>query len=430
MRILYVARQPPVALDNGSRIRTNALVRQLARSASVHLLAFASQPGSGMAAETEERVAEALPELEAVTLVAPRRGAKRRLQLETLAGRGSYLFRQHRSGAMRTAIERSIDRLRPDLVHFDNLLLGGFGAVVPGSLVRTIAPENVDSVLLQRMGDTSASRLRGALYAREARLLAGWEAAHLPAFDLCLAVSEEDRRTFAALGARAICIPNGVARHPRPAPARPLPAGEPLKLLFVGSGTYEPNRTGVAWFIERVLPLAGCQLEPQLTLVGSGWEGFAGRRCQVAGRVESLDPYYTGHDVALVPLRSGGGSRLKVAEALAKGIPLLGTHVGLEGYPLEPGVHALFGDTPEELAAGLRRLEQQLRTETAIVDRQITAGFQLVERFFWDEIGSALTRAYAAEVARRDAAPARAHTLGAAHRAGRQAREPESVVGP
>lgn len=425
MKILFVARQPPVALDNGSRIRTHALVCELAARARVELLAFDTQPGSTMAHETCERVLEALPAVERVTLIAPRRASKRRLQLQTLAGGGSYLLRQHRSAAMSAALAQSVERFRPDLVHFDNLMLGEFAPEVKGPALRAIAPENVDSMLLRRMAETTDSRLRSLLYRREARLLARWEASHLRDFDLCVAVSEEDRRWFAALGANALCIPNGVARHAPPPPLRPLAHGRPLRLLFVGSGSYEPNRTGVAWFVEHVLPLARCRSQPQLTLVGSGWEAFAERGCRVAGHVASLEPLYASHDVALVPLLSGGGSRLKVAEALAKGVPLLGTKVGLEGYPLS-FEHALIADTPQGLAAQLEWLERSLIDDLDAVQRQVSAGFRLVEDFFWDEIGARLADAYSAALARSRHGAARRGL--APRRPGEQARETQRVL--
>jgi Glycosyltransferase len=117
--------------------------------------------------------------------------------------------------------------------------------------------------------------------------------------------------------------------------------------------------------------------------------------------VPSLDTYYASHHVALVPLRSGGGSRLKVAEALAKGVPVLGTSVGLEGYPLEPGIHALFADAAKDFAAQIQLLDERFRHDPQAVDRQIAAGFRLVQQFFWDEIGARLADVYADAIARK-----------------------------
>jgi glycosyltransferase involved in cell wall biosynthesis len=251
------------------------------------------------------------------------------------------------------------------------------------------------------MAETTDSPLRRRLYAREGQLLKRWEDARLRNYDLCLAVSEDDAQHFAKLGANAVCIPNGVSRHPTPKPVVPLRDAEPMRLLFVGSGSYEPNRIGIAWFIDSVLPLLVSQMAVELTLVGSGWDLQDQPHCRIMGRVASLDPYYESHHAAIVPLRAGGGSRLKVAEAIAKGVPLVGTTVGLEGYPLDPGVHALVGDTPQDLATHLRRLRRALREDTAAVDRQVAAAFGVIERFFWGEIGDRLITVYGEAIARK-----------------------------
>jgi glycosyltransferase involved in cell wall biosynthesis len=405
MRVLFLARQPPVSLDNGSRIRTHALVSQLADAAAVHLLAFDTQPGSTLPRQSVDSVVRALPRLEAVTLVRPRVTSKRRMQIETLFGAGSYLFRQHRSAPMARALARVIDTFQPDLLHCDNLLLGEFARAVPPTVVTAIAPENVESHLMRRMAETTDSPLRRRLYAREGQLLKRWEDASLRNYDLCLAVSEDDAQHFAKLGANAVCIPNGVSPHPIPKPVVPLRDGEPMRLLFVGSGSYEPNRIGVAWFIDSVLPLLVSQMAVELTLVGSGWEEQNHAHCHIMGHVASLDAYYETHHAAIVPLRAGGGSRLKVAEAIAKGVPLVGTSVGLEGYPLDPGVHALVGDTPQDLATHLRWLCDALRGDSAAVDRQVAAAFGVIERFFWDEIGDRLITVYGEAIARKHGLP-------------------------
>jgi glycosyltransferase involved in cell wall biosynthesis len=401
VRVLFLARQPPIPLDNGGRIRAQALASELSAITRLHFIAFDGSVGTDLSCESEATVAAALPRAEGITMVPRQKARKRRLQLQTMLGDRSYGFRLHASPAMTRAMVDVIDSFKPDVLHCNSMLLGDIARLAPRSVVRTIAPENVESVLMRRMANTTDTQLRRRLYTKEAKLLQHWEAAHLAGFDLCLGVSEEDTRWFAGMGANAVCVPNGVARHPAPRRVSPLEDDEPLRLLFVGNGSWEPNRTGMTWFVKHALPALRCRVPPQVTVVGSDWDWLDHPRCTTVGRVPSLDTYYASHHVALVPLLSGGGSRLKVAEAFAKGLPVVGTSVGLEGYPLKPGVHALFADAPEDFAAHIEWLDEKFRDHPSAIDRQIVAGFRLVEGFFWDRIGARLAEVYADAIARK-----------------------------
>jgi len=302
------------------------------------------------------------------------------------------------------ATRNVIESFKPDLVHCNCMMLGDLALLASARLVRAIAPENVESLLVARMASTTDTRLRRVLYTREAKLIRRWETSHLAAFDLCLGVSDGDTRAFADLGANAICVPNGVARHPMPPPVATLRDDEPLKLLLVGDGGSESSRVGLVWFVNDVIPRLRCRISPRLTVVGAGWDWLDHPMCNVIGHVPSVAPYYESHHAALVPQLSGGGSRLKVAEALAKGVPVVGTSVALEGYSLQPDVHALFGDTPDELAACIHRLDVTFRSDIEAVRCQVAAGFDLVQRFFWDEIGAQLVEVYRETLSRKRAA--------------------------
>ena len=401
MKILFFSRQPPIPLDNGARMRTHALANELAASSRLHFLSWNTQPGNALARESHEAVAAALPEAEAVELIPRPKREKRRLQVETMLFGRSYGFRTHAHKPMARALLRAIEDFEPDLLHCDDLLLGDLARLAPSSIVRVMALHNIESLLMARMADTTDEQFRRKLYLKEAELQRRWERAHLPEFDLCTCVFSEDANHVTALGANAVCVPNGVDRHQKPSPVRSLGDSEPLKLLFIGSGSWEPNRVGMAWFVEKVLPEINCPVFPQVTIVGAHWDWLDSPHCEIAGHVPSIEEYYESHDVALVPLLAGGGSRLKVAEALAKGVPVVGTTVGLEGYSLEPDVHALFGNTPTQLAEQIQKLDERYRTATEAVDRQVAAGFQLVERFFWDEIGRRMIDNYEDVVAKK-----------------------------
>ncbi len=367
----------------------------------LHFLGFDAQPGSTLPRESEASVAAALPNAEAVTLVPRPRQEKRWLQLQTMLRGRSYGFQTHADEPMVKALMETINVFEPDLLHCDDLVLGNLARLAPTSIVRVMALHNVESRLMMRMATTTHERLRKMLYMKEAELLRQWEVSHLAEFDLCLGVSNEDANYCATLGANAVCVPNGVNRHPTPPPPTALNENEPLKLLFVGSGSWEPNRVGMAWFVKNVLPAIDCRVDPQVTVIGSNWDWLDHPLCRLVGHVPLLDDYYSSHHVALAPFLSGGGSRLKVVEALAKGLPLVGTSIGLEGYSLQPNVHALFGDTPDQFAMHIQDLDYKFRADIEAIGCRIKAGFLHAEQFLWEKIGKRLVSVYIDEVARQ-----------------------------
>ena len=337
------------------------------------------------------------------TVVTPSR-SKRAAQLRALVSSSSYSMQMHVSASFVDQSQRAAATFRPDIVHCDALQLADAALALPPAMVRVIAPHNAESLLMRRMADTARSPLRHLLYARESRHLERWERARLQRFDLCATVSDEEAGLYSSLGVETVTIPNGVAAHAAPASRARLGPGEGLRLLFVGSGDYEPNRVGLRWFVTEVLSRLQLAVQPRLTVVGGHWEWLTHPQCDVVGHVPVVDPYYDRHHAALVPLLSGGGSRLKVAEALAKGIPLVGTSVGLEGYRLQPGVHALIGDDAEAFGSEITRLDALLRTRVDEVQRIAMAGYARAREFFWDEIGLRLVETYQAALTRKSGA--------------------------
>lgn len=161
--------------------------------------------------------------------------------------------------------------------------------------------------------------------------------------------NEDDRRYLGF--SNAVVIPNG---YPEPTQlseraAAPVITGAKT-LLFVGPLTYEPNLLAVEWMAAEALPHLRT-LQPDARLVVIGQIGRAAARARrlsdvvFVGRVPDVGAYYAAADVAVTPLRCGGGTRLKVIEALARRVPLVSTSFACSGLGLEPGKHALVADS-------------------------------------------------------------------------------------
>jgi len=181
----------------------------------------------------------------------------------------------------------------------------------------------------------------------------------------------------------AVAVPNTYGR-----PERSLGrqgTSTPPTILFQGSLHYGPNIDAVDWLIDDVAPHLWEQLPgAQIRLVGTTSPGVEKRHRPpavfVAGRVPDIEPELARADIAVVPLRIGSGTRLKILESFAHRIPVVSTTVGADGLDVEDGVHLLLADRPEEFARACRRLTEDRALARRLVD---AAERRYLERYEW-----------------------------------------------
>jgi glycosyltransferase involved in cell wall biosynthesis len=211
------------------------------------------------------------------------------------------------------------------------------------------------------------------------------EAAACTKAAMTLAVSENDRAALveAAPRARVRAIPTGVdTSYFHPNGTRRSAA----KLVFSGSMDWYPNEEAVLYFIDSVLPLIRRAIpEASLTVVGRNpsarLRAAANGAVDVTGTVEDVRPYIDEAAVYVVPLRIGGGTRIKIFEALAMGKAVVSTRIGAEGLPLSSGEHFVEADDPDEFARAVVELIRKPERRRAIEQ----AGRKLVEeRYSWN----------------------------------------------
>jgi len=206
--------------------------------------------------------------------------------------------------------------------------------------------------------------------------------------------SEEDRAALRPRAKAELCVLPNAVRLPEPPAASPRPP--PFTFLFVGTLGYYPNEDAAIYFCREVLPLVRAQARRPFhcVIVGTGAKEAVialGQlpEVEVAGAVPDLAPWYREADAVVVPIRAGGGTRIKILEAFSYRRPVVATSVGIEGIDADDGVHVLIADTPADLADRCLALmdDQDLR------DRLTSNALSLLERAYTIE---AVTRQFLA----------------------------------
>ena len=400
-KLLFLCQTLPFPPDGGVQIRTYNVLRLLARTFDVTALCF-YRTGT---CPTEGAVSAAVAGLEALPGVAgveafpiPQEHSRARLawdHLRSVASRRAYTVFSYESAAYRARVEELLRTRRFDLVHVDSLDLSGYLPLLRDTPVVCVH-HNVESALLRRRAENESSAPRRRYVALQADLLEAEERRWCGRLALNVAVSEEDRRRFGRLapGAPFTVVPNGVDTDTF-RPASVPQAG----VVFVGGYSWYPNRDALVHFAEDVLPL----LRAQVPGVAVRWVGRAPdevRReyrerhgMELTGYVEDIRPIVQAAACYVVPLRVGGGTRLKILDAWAMGKAVVSTSVGCEGLDARDGENILVRDDPAEFAAAVRRV---LEDETLRARLGEGARRTAEEVYEWEVIGRSMTREYLA----------------------------------
>jgi glycosyltransferase involved in cell wall biosynthesis len=198
-----------------------------------------------------------------------------------------------------------------------------------------------------------------------------------------------------------VVVPNGVDTtffHPAPPGMAPAPGADP-QIVFTGMMAYYPNHDGVLYFADAIWPAIRRELPAaHWLIVGAepppavrALDGAAG--ITVTGRVDDVRPYSWRSGVSIVPLRMGGGTRLKIVEALAMGQAVVSTSVGCEGIAVAPGRNLVVADDPAAFAAAVVDLLRDPARAAAIG----AAGRALAEQqYSWPVVARPMLDAWAA----------------------------------
>jgi len=390
VRILFLSPRQCWPPTSGAKLRDFHLARALGRRAEVSYVFF-SQEGA------PPPPAQDLCCRELVAVPPPRRYTPWKI-VRGLFGRWPLPVVNYTSPEMKTELSRLTKGRSFDLVHLDSIHMTGYLPLLEKRLgtVRAVYDwHNIESEIMLRYGTNTDSVPRKVYAAITARRLASLERAVLASAFGHIVCSEREGLQLLGIapGRRVEVIDNGVdiaAWSEENEATRD-------RLLFVGAMRYHANVDAVVTFARGVWPRVHARFPGwRLTVVGAdpAPEVLALRALpgvEVTGTVPEVKPYYREAVAAIAPLRSGGGTRLKILEAMAAGVPVVSTALGAEGLKVSPGRDILLAETGEEWVRALESLAEQPQ-----LARQLAAasGALVRSQYDWNVLGERLYATY------------------------------------
>ena len=420
MKILVITTKSPYPLNEGRALRTYNLIREMARHHELHLISFVQDTQDVVGIEHMRSIcAQVTP----VPLYLGWRKAKLAIDLAAdLVRPEPVAILKYRSRAMAAAISAATKSHDYDLVHLDMLHLASYLPLfkeTPSLLME----HNVETQIIERRAETEPAGARRWYWQRQARKLRAFETTACREATTVVAVSINDVSQLEHLTGRSdiVCVPNGVdtdfftPQAQGEVPTQAHPSTQLRSLVYVGGFTWHPNQDAIEYFCKEIFPairqgapdvvlrVIGRYRENALTAALQAQEGV-----ELCGLVDDIRPYVHEARAYIVPLRIGGGTRLKILDALAMGKAIVSTSVGCEGIGVTPGHDILVADEPRAFAQAVLRLLNEPARAAALGQH----GRQLVEqRYDWRALGTSLNAAYA--TARSSASPrgAQAHAF-------------------
>jgi glycosyltransferase involved in cell wall biosynthesis len=392
--MLFVAHVLPFPENTGTKIRLANLLRAACAAGPVKFIGFIDQ-GPAHDVENEEGVrqlrelcpdAELIPRRHAWWPDVERDSLKWALRNYVFAP-GAYVFREFSCAPLVEAVRRYADDA--DVIWVERLWIAHHLREFGHKMIVDL--DDIESVKIGR-------RMKG--WKLSAPVLAAWydwwktrrtERKALEAFQRAVVCSEEDTQFWPGQRDKVWVVPNGFNDDLL---KLPIPANSVPRVIFVGTLAYWPNVEGVLMFARKVMPSLLARFPAlEFWIVGRGPldEVLAldnGGNIRVFGDVPDVVEYLRQCSVSIVPLRVGGGTRLKILESIGAGVPVITTAVGVEGISLEAEKHYLLAHGPQEFGAAVTRLLEAPALGRAQVEsaREVIAG-----RYTWRAIREELT---------------------------------------
>ncbi|MCL5105170.1 MAG: glycosyltransferase family 4 protein [Armatimonadetes bacterium] len=390
MKVLFVAGGVPYPPDTGGRLRTYNLLKRLSKLHDITLVAY----------EPQDRVPdEAISEMCSRLVLVPRPDPSGRLRMcrDLITApfmRDPLIVTKYRSGVLTHTLASLIARDDSDLIHCDSVSVADSVAEAAGT-PHCMGTHNVEAQIWLRHAEVERNPIKKAYILSQCAKVRRFEMENYSRFRRCLVVSEDDKRLMREwYGLDSTVIPNGVDPdyfHPNAA------APEPFNIAFFGSMDWRPNQDAVHYFHEEIWPRVKAAMPAaSFTVVGRKPPASILRLSEsdgsirVTGTVDDVRPYLWRATLTVVPLRIGGGSRLKILESLSACKPVVATTVATEGLE-GVGDWVTIEDRPHAFA---ERIVELLAARHKSPDDLTDARNFVATHYSWDAAANHMDRAW------------------------------------
>lgn len=379
MKILFLTYDLPYPLDQGGKIRAYHLIKNLSQHHQLTLFSFYRQ-------EKQRRYLRHLEQFcQKIILFKRMKAFSMRHFLTACQPKLPFPIALYWSSELKEELKREIASGGYDLIHFESFYTSLYLDQTL-STPQILGTENIEWQVYQQY---ASQQKLGPLLSLEIWRTRKFEEKTWRQADACLAVSPENKKEIEkASGRKCYLVSNGVdldffsfwPRQPQ----------KPATILFVGNFKYIQNQDTARFLIYKVMPLLKRRL-PNLKLLLVGRQPPKDLKAYVKSDVEDIRQVYQKADLLLAPIRIGSGTKFKILEAMASGLPVITTKVGIEGIPARDTREVIIQDEPEGMAESAVSLLKNRYCYQQIVRM---ARKLVEENYDWKKIGCQLAKAY------------------------------------
>jgi glycosyltransferase involved in cell wall biosynthesis len=399
MKVLFLSQIVPYPPHGGVLQRGYNIIRQMSRFYDIHLLAFIHPDILGstvMIEESRKELSKFCQDIEYFQLW-PKQSVFHKYFAFLFGFFTKYPFSvvAHRSKHFQNRLAEIIANRSVDLVHYDTIGLAQFlGNTITCPTV--LVHHNIESQLMARRASVESNLLAKLYLNLQAKRLDNYEAQVSPLFSCNIMMSESDEKNLQgkAPGVVTSVLPNGVDTEY----FKPRLGSETTALIYTGGMNMFANKNAVLYFLTEIWPKIKSQHQDcvfyaigqdppvELDQIARNDPSVI-----VTGYVDDVRPYIARAAVYVVPLRVGGGTRLKVVDAMAQGKAIVSTSLGCEGITVSPGKNIIFADTPDLFA---REVNILLQDESKRQEIGKAARNMVKKSYSWDMIGDKMEKLY------------------------------------